>query len=455
MQAPLNILIVDDDRTTLDLLEEALSAERHSVHTSQSGEEALNLGRQQSFDVVISDIKMGVGVSGLDVLRSYKQINPQADVILMTAFGSMETAIEAVKAGAYDYISKPFRLEEILLMLERLEEKRGLQNENLQLRHQLEERFSLSAIVGRSPQMLEVFKKIGYVADSRSTVLISGESGTGKELVAKAIHFNSVRAKNSFMAINCGALTETLLESELFGHVRGAFTGAMSNKKGIFEEAEGGTVFLDEVSEMSTALQVKLLRVLDEQEVRPVGGSGPIKFDVRIIAASNKDLLALAEKGGFRHDLLYRLNVINIHLPPLRERRDDILLLLAHFLKKFSPPSGSPITIADDAMAVLSAYHWPGNVRELENTIEAACALTRTNLITAKELPPRFTAAPTTSNHDQLYDDIPSLDELERRYLLKVLEAAGNDKSRAAEIMGVNRKTIYRMIERHGVKEPG
>lgn len=448
----LNILVVDDDPTTLDLLRESLAGAGHSITTSQSGEEALTLGRSQNFDVVISDIKMGMGVSGLDVLRSFRQITPTADVILMTAFGSMESAIEAVKDGAYDYISKPFRLEEILLILERLVEKRLLQKENLQLRHQLEERFSLSSIVGRTPAMLEVFKKIGYVADGRSTVLITGDSGTGKELVAKAIHYNSQRAQNKFMAINCGALTESLLESELFGHVRGAFTGAMTNKKGIFEEAEGGTVFMDEVSEMSTALQVKLLRVLDEQEVRPVGGSGSIKFDVRIIAASNKDLLALAEKGTFRHDLLYRLNVINIHLPPLRERREDIPLLIAHFLKKFSQPPASPITLADDAMAVLCSYHWPGNVRELENTIEAACALTRTNVITAKELPPRLTETSLPARVDTMFADLPSLDELERRYLIRALEAAGNNKSRAAEIMGVNRKTLTRMVERHGIK---
>lgn len=452
MQTLLNTLIVDDDRTTLELLEEALTSEGHTVTTAQSGEKALQLGRNQSFDVVISDIKMGVGVSGLDVLRSFKQITPTADVVLMTAFGSMETAIEAVKAGAYDYISKPFRLEEILLILERLVEKRQLQNENLHLRHQLEERFSLSSIIGRTPPMLEVFKKIGYVADSRSTVLITGESGTGKELVAKAIHFNSQRAQKQFMAINCGALTETLLESELFGHVRGAFTGAMTNKKGIFEEAEGGTVFLDEVSEMSTALQVKLLRVLDEQEVRPVGGSGSIKFDVRIIAASNKNLLELVEKRAFRHDLLYRLNVINIHLPPLRERRDDIPLLLAHFLKKVKPPNAPPLSIADDAMKILCSYHWPGNVRELENTIEAACALTRTGIITANELPPRFTSPPIILKPESAFADLPSLDELERRYLLHALEASGNNKSRAAEIMGINRKTLTRMIERYGIK---
>lgn len=452
MRNHLNILVVDDDPTTLDLLQEALTAEAHSVTTCQSGEEALNLGRTQGFDVVISDIKMGVGFSGLDVLKSFRQITPTADVILMTAFGSMESTIEAVKAGAYDYISKPFRLEEILLILERLVEKRRLQTENLQLRHQLEERFSLSSIIGRTPAMLEVFKKIGYVADGRSTVLITGESGTGKELVAKAIHYNSQRALKKFMAINCGALTETLLESELFGHVRGAFTGAMSNKKGIFEEAEGGTVFLDEVSEMSTALQVKLLRVLDEQEVRPVGGSGSIKFDVRIIAASNRNLVELAEGGTFRHDLLYRLNVINIHLPPLRERRDDIPLLVAHFLKKFSQPPSPPISIAEDAMAVLCSYHWPGNIRELENTIEAASALTRTSVITAKELPPRVIESPVPPGPDALFADLPSFDELERRYLIRTLEAAGNNKSRAAEMMGVNRKTLTRMVERHGIK---
>jgi DNA-binding NtrC family response regulator len=451
MHTPLNILIVDDDRTTLDLLEEALATEKHTITSAQNGEEALQLGRSQSFDVVISDIKMGLGVSGIDVLKSFKQITPTADVVLMTAFGSMETAIEAVKAGAYDYISKPFRLEEILLILERLIEKRQLQSENLHLRQELEDRFSLSSIVGRTTPMLEVFKKIGYVADSRSTVLITGESGTGKELVAKAIHYNSQRALKKFMAINCGALTETLLESELFGHVRGAFTGAMSNKKGIFEEAEGGTVFLDEVSEMSTALQVKLLRVLDEQEVRPVGGSGSIKFDVRIIAASNMDLQSMAEKGTFRHDLLYRLNVINIPLPPLRERREDIALLVAHFLKKFSQPN-QPISISEDAMTVLCSYHWPGNVRELENTIEAACALIRTNVITAKEISPRITATPSPTQPDAMFADLPSLDELERRYLLCALEAAHNNKSKAAEILGVNRKTLSRMVERYGIK---
>lgn len=452
MQTPLNILIVDDDRTTLEMLEEALAAAGHSLTKSQSGEEAVQLGRSQNFDVVISDIKMGVGASGLDVLRSFRQINPTADVILMTAFGSMETTIEAVKAGAYDYISKPFRLEEILLMLERLLEKRRLQTENLQLKHQLEERFSISSIVGRTSSMLEVFKKIGYVADSRSTVLITGESGTGKELVAKAIHYNSQRATHRFLAINCGALTETLLESELFGHVRGAFTGAMSNKKGIFEDAEGGTVFLDEVSEMSPALQVKLLRVLDEQEVRPVGGTDSIQLDVRVIAASNKDLQAMVDKEAFRHDLLYRLNVINIHLPPLRERRDDIPMLVAHFLAKFAPPGAPPLAIAEDALTVLSAYPWPGNVRELENTIESACALSRTGVITAKELPPRLTAPPTPSEEQVTFGDLPTLDELERRYLLRVLEAAENNKTRAAEILGVNRKTLYRMAERFDIK---
>lgn len=452
MQTPLNILVVDDDRTTLDLLVEALAAGGYGVTSSQSGEEALRLGRKQHFDVVISDIKMGLGVSGLDVLRSFRQIHPTAEVILMTAFGSMETAIEAVKAGAYDYISKPFRLEEILLMLERLIEKRRLQSENVQLRHQLEERFSLSSIVGRTPPMLEVFKKIGYVADSRSTVLITGESGTGKELVAKAIHYNSPRAEKGFMAINCGALTETLLESELFGHVRGAFTGAITNKKGIFEEAEGGTVFLDEVSEMSPALQVKLLRVLDEQEVRPVGGTGSIKLDVRLIAASNKDLKSLVQDGSFRDDLLYRLNVINIHLPPLRERRDDIPLLLAQFLKKFKPEGGISLSIADDAMTILCSYHWPGNVRELENTVESACAMSRTGVITARELPPRFTEPPPPARSESVFSDLPTLDELEKRYLLHALKTVGNNKSRAAEILGVNRKTLYRMAVRFGIK---
>ena len=319
-----NILVVDDDRVTRDLLHEVLGDEGYHVVTSGSGEEALEIGKQEFFDVIISDMKLGSDLNGLDVLRAYKSIQPESEVILITAFGSMETAIEAVKAGAFDYLSKPFKIEEVLLQVERALNNRNLIRENRNLRHQLGTQVQLSSLVGRSPSMLEVYKKIAMVSDSRSTVLVYGESGTGKELVAKAIHHNGPRASRNFFAVNCGALPETLLETELFGHVRGSFTGAVENKRGIFEEASGGTVFLDEVSEMSPSLQVKLLRTLEEHEVRRVGSNQTIKVDLRIIAASNRRLSDLVEEGKFREDLYYRLRVIEIELPPLRERPEDI-----------------------------------------------------------------------------------------------------------------------------------
>ena len=338
-----NILVVDDDAETLELLREILGEEGYRVVTSSSGEEALEVGKQELFDVIISDMRLGTSLNGLDVLRTYKTIQPESEVILITAFGSMETAIEAVKAGAFDYISKPFKIDEVLLQVSRALGNRKLIRENRNLKRQLGSQGQLSSLVGRSPKMLGVYKKIAMVADSRSTVLICGESGTGKELVARAIHCNGPRAAERFYAVNCGGLVESLLETELFGHVRGSFTGAIENKRGIFEEASDGTVFLDEVSEMSPALQVKVLRTLEEQEVRRIGSNQVIKVDVRIIAASNRNLAALVEEGKFRQDLYYRLRVIEIDLPPLRERLEDIPLLVEHFLKKFGGERGRGI----------------------------------------------------------------------------------------------------------------
>ncbi len=315
-QAGANILVVDDDAETLELLREILGEEGYRVVSSSSGEEALEVGKQELFDVIISDMRLGTSLNGLDVLRAYKTIQPESEVILITAFGSMETAIEAVKAGAFDYISKPFKIDEVLLQVQRALGNRKLIRENRNLKRQLGSQGQLSSLVGRSPKMLEVYKKIAMVADSRSTVLICGESGTGKELVARALHCNGPRVAERFYAVNCGGLTESLLETELFGHVRGSFTGAVESKRGIFEEASDGTVFLDEVSEMSPGLQVKVLRILEEQEVRRIGSNQVIKVDVRIIAASNRDLAALVEEGKFRQDLYYRLRVIEIDLPP-------------------------------------------------------------------------------------------------------------------------------------------
>ena len=446
-----NILVVDDDHETQELLREVLDEAGYRVVTSGSGEEALEIGRQECFDVIISDMRLGPDLNGLDVLRSYKTIQPESEVILITAFGSMESAIEAVKAGAFDYLSKPFKIDEVLLQVKRALENRSLIRENRSLKRQLGSQVQLSSLVGRSPQMLEVYKKIAMVADSRSTVLIYGESGTGKELVAEAIHHNGPRANQLFFAVNCGALTETLLETELFGHVRGSFTDAVENKRGIFEEANGGTVFLDEVSEMSPALQVKLLRTIEEQEIRRIGSNQVIKIDVRIIAASNRKLSELVEQGKFRQDLYYRLRVIEIELPSLRERVGDIPLLVEHFLKQFGRERSRSFSISPRALSVLlsPSYAWPGNVRELENALESAVALNRSGVIMPEDLPPKLRASsPTGRRPEQLYADLPSLAELERKYVAHVLKVTGDNRARSAEILGIDRKTLYRLAEK-------
>jgi two-component system, NtrC family, response regulator AtoC len=444
-----NVLVVDDDPDTQDLLREVLSEEGYRVFTSGSGEDALKVGEQECLDVIISDMKLGPHLNGLDVLKAYKSIQPESEVILITAFGSMETAIEAVKAGAFDYISKPFKIDEVLLQVSRALENRSLVRENRNLKMQLGSQVQLSSLVGRSPGMLEIYKRIAMVSESRSTVLIYGESGTGKELVAKAIHHNGPRASQRFFAVNCGALAESLLETELFGHVRGSFTGAVENKRGILEEASGGTVFLDELSEMSPALQVKLLRAIEEQEVRRIGSNRPVKIDLRIIAASNRILGQLVDEGKFRADLYYRLRVVEINIPPLRERSEDIPLLVDYFLKRLGREHSQTYSLSNQALSALLSYEWPGNVRELENALEAATALNRSGVITAEELPPKVKRESRECKRlADLHADLPSLDELAKRYLLHVLKVTGDNKARAAGILGINRKTLYRMVER-------
>ncbi|MGH9470422.1 MAG: sigma-54-dependent transcriptional regulator [Terriglobia bacterium] len=443
------ILVVDDDQDTQDLLREVLSEGGYRVVTSGSGEEALKIGERESFDVIISDIRLGPNLNGLDVLRAYKSIQPDSEVILITAFGSMETAIEAVKAGAFDYISKPFKIDEVLLQVSRALENRSLLRENRNLKRQLGGPAQHPSLVGRSPGMLEVYKKIAMVADSRCTVLIYGESGTGKELVARAIHGNGPRAAQRFFAVNCGALAEPLLESELFGHARGSFTGAFENKRGILEEASGGTVFLDEVSEMSAALQVKLLRTIEELEVRRIGSNQTIKIDLRFIAASNCMLAQRVEEGKFRSDLYYRLRVVEIDLPPLRDRREDIPLLVEYFLKRFGRERNRTLSVSGPARSILMSYRWPGNVRELENCLEAAAALSRSGAITPEDLPAKLKPENRRDQSvDHLHADLPSLDELEKRYLAHVLKVTQDNKARAAGILGINRKTLYRMAQR-------
>jgi DNA-binding NtrC family response regulator len=428
-----------------------LSEEGYRVNTSGTAEEAMEIGQREFFEVIISDMRLGPSLNGLDVLRAYKAIQPESEVILITAFGSMETAIEAVKAGAFDYISKPFKIDEVLLQVQRALGNRKLLRENRSLKRQLGTQAQLSSLVGNSPKMLEIYKKIAMVADSRSTVLIYGASGTGKELVAKAIHYNGPRAERCFYAVNCGALTESLLETELFGHVRGSFTGATENKRGIFEEASGGTVFLDEVSEMSPALQVDVLRILEEQEVRRVGGgNGVIKVDVRIIAASNRNLAEWVEEGKFRQDLYYRLRVIEIDIPPLRERLDDIPLLVEHFLKKMGHEREHALSISPQALSVLMSYSWPGNVRELENALESSVALNRTGVIVPEDLPEKVrTATREIERLEDFYAELPPLEEVERRYLAHVLKVTGGNKVKTAEILGIDRRTLYRKAEKY------
>ena len=450
MSSPIGILIVDDDEITCNLLEEVLSKEGYVVDKALNGREAIAKGENKPYDVVLTDIRM-IDVDGMEVLRAYRQKSPDSIIIMMTAFGSIETAIGAIKEGAYDYVSKPFKLDEIKLTIRRALEQKRLLQENLFYRQELITKYKLENIVGRSPQMLQVYKTVARVAESRSTVLIAGESGTGKELVARAIHFNSPRSSKPYVAVDCGSLAETLLESELFGHVRGAFTGAVTNKKGLFEEADNGTCFLDEVGDISLAMQAKLLRVIQEHEIKRVGGTETTKIDVRIIAATNKNLEELVAEKKFREDLFYRLNVVSIHLPPLRERLDDIPFLADHFLRKYAAENEKPVSrISAEVLDLLLRYQWPGNVRELENVIERAVTLSPHSLILPEDLPRRLRVEPSEISATSLPSQV-SLTELEKIYIKKVLEETGGNKKRAADILGIDRRTLYRMAARYGI----
>jgi DNA-binding NtrC family response regulator len=433
---------------------EVFVGEGFNARFEQSGEEALLSMNNDPPDVLVSDIRMKTRFDGLNLLDQVRHKFPSIPVVLMTAFGSIETAIRAVKEGAFDYISKPFDIDTLVTTVQRaLAARNSLQPVP---NHNGEEQELSSGLIGRSPKMLEIYKTIARVSDTRASVLVTGESGTGKELISRAIHMHGSRHDAPFVAINCGALTETLLESELFGHVKGAFTGAISNKRGIFEQAASGTVFLDEISETSPALQVKLLRVLQEREVIPVGGSSVLKVSARVIAASNTDLEKLCDASLFRRDLLYRLNVINIHIPPLRERIEDIRLLVNHFLHKHTPENRVPPVIEEEAMHRLVNYSWPGNVRELENVIERTITLNQDGRITVGDLPTKInnevTGSPTSAQSmddlSRLFTGLPTIEELERRYILHVLETTGGNRKRAAEILGINRRTLYRMADR-------
>ena len=450
-----HLLVVDDDPVTLDLLKEVLSKEGYKVTVALGGEEAIAKGAEDVFDIVITDVRMG-DQDGMEVLRAFKRMAPDTTVIMITAFGSIETAIEAIREGAFDYISKPFKLDEIKLTLARALEQRRLLKENKYYRQELLTKYQFKNVIGRTPQMFQVYKTIAKVADTKSTVLLCGESGTGKELVARSIHYNSSRSDRPFVPVDCASLVESLLESELFGHVRGAFTGALYAKKGLVEEADGGTLFLDEVSNISLSTQAKLLRFLQDHEVRRVGGNETIKVDVRVIAATNQDLEPLIREGKFREDLFYRLNVVTITLPPLRERKDDIPLLANHFLQTFSEQYGKLVShISPEAMDLLTEYSWPGNVRELENTIERALLLSPHPIILPEDLPKKLLDAVSGKRISWPEAEAfggsskpPSLREVERDYVLKVLRETKGNKTKAAEILGISRATLYQILER-------
>lgn len=445
---PRNVLVVDDDEIARKLLKEILEKEGFRTTLASSGEEAISLANKHSFPLVVSDIRM-LEMDGIDVLKFFRKTYPTSVVILMTAFGSMETAVGAIKEGAFDYISKPFKVDQfksVFLKAAKQAESLLKLSPNGKITTSIE---PSKVMIGSSARMLEIFKTLARAAMSEASVLITGESGTGKELIARAIHQNSPRREKKFVAVNCGALTDSLLESELFGHVKGSFTGAQENRKGLFEESNNGTLFLDEVGDISSQMQVKLLRALQEGEIRPVGTNESKKVDVRVLAATHRNLFELVNQGRFREDLYYRLKVISFEIPPLRERKEDIPELASFFLSKYSKKNRKPVAlITPKAMATLSKYSWPGNVRELENTIERAVALANTGQVDYDDLPEEITRA-------ALYKDEPlkettsgnttsSLEEMEKGHILQVLQQVHYNKSKAADLLGIDRATLYR-----------
>jgi DNA-binding NtrC family response regulator len=450
------VLVVDDDPLIRETLQDWLTDRGLGNTAVDSAAEALDAVRDGSFDVVLSDIMMA-GQSGMELLAQLRESRPDLPVILMTGFASVDSAVAAMRAGAFDYVTKPFKLDAVMASLERAFQLRELERENARLRRAVDQTSAFGDLIGRSPAMREIYALIRKVASSSSSVLITGESGTGKEVVARTLHFTGTRAGQAFVPINCTAMPEGLLESELFGHVKGAFTGAHATKKGLFEEADRGTLFLDEIGDMPLALQAKMLRVLQDREIRPVGGTRAVKVDVRIVAATNKDLHAEIEKGTFRKDLYYRLNVIPLRIPPLRERPEDIPLLAEAFLRRHAPDRA--LRISPAAMELLSRQHWDGNARELENAIERALVLCSGSEIGTADLAfEAEPAAPGTSFEEALLAEAfrkrMTLRELGDLYIDRVLAECGGSKLEAARILGVNRRTLYRRDERAAHGDP-
>ncbi len=454
----ITILVVDDEPSMREFLGILLTREGYCVDQAESAVTALDSLAATSYDLVISDVKMP-GLDGIALLGKIKGLSPDTAVLLVTAFTTAEQAVEAMKLGAYDYIAKPFKVEEIKVLVRNALEKRDLKKENLRLKHEIQERYSFSGLTGKSRKMRDIYSLIEKVAASTANVLILGESGTGKELAAKALHYNSPRREKPFVAVNCGAIPETLIESELFGHKKGAFTGAVMDRAGLFEQAEGGTLFLDEIGEIPLALQAKMLRVLQEREFRRVGDVQTRHTDVRIVAASNRDLEEQVREGSFREDLYYRLNVVPLRMPSLRERSEDIPLLVENFYRKFTNGVSNPEMITPGAMKVLMGYPFPGNVRELENLVER-CVVLGNRVITEECLPPQVVnyqqtvapcadfAMPTEGMNLEAY-----LDDIEKRFLLQALEKSGRIKKKAAELLGMTFRSFRYRLAKFGLDE--
>jgi DNA-binding NtrC family response regulator len=442
----LRILIVDDEVVVRQSLESWFRQDGHSVDAAESGREALRLLAAKGYDIALVDVKMP-GMDGLELQRRLAEADPDLTIVLMTAYASVESAVQAMKAGAYDYIVKPFDPDDLSALVRRAAERRSLRAENVRLKRSLEAATAPPPLVGGSPAIRRVLELVASVAPTDATVLITGESGTGKELVARAIHAASPRRLNPLVAVNCGALPEGILESELFGHEAGAFTGARGRHAGKFETAEGGTVFLDEIAEVSPKVQVELLRVLEEKKVTRLGGSAPVAVDFRVVAATHRELSELVKQGRFRDDLYWRLNVFTIAIPPLRERPEDVPALVEHFLSRFAASMGrKPPRLAPEALEALAGYAWPGNVRELQNAIERALVVCSGPVVEAAHLPLAVTAAETPAPG--------SLAEMEKAHVARVLEAQAWNITRAARVLGIDRVTLYNKIRRYGLQKP-
>ena len=459
-----NLLVVDDELGMRQFLTHLLQREGHMVRVAGNGNEAMALLREERADVLLSDVRMP-DMGGIDLLKAARELLPDIEVIMMTAFANVDTARDAFLLGAFDFVQKPFdndllkeTVTRALAKVSLVREREALLEENKALIQGQRTRGKLGNIIGRSARMLSLYQMIETVAQVPSTVLVTGESGTGKELVARAIHDMSPRAEKPFVSVNCGAFTETLLESELFGYVKGSFTGANANRKGLFEAANSGTIFLDEIGEMSSAMQVKLLRVLQERKVRPVGATEETNVDTRVIAATNRDLASMVSAGTFREDLYYRISVIPIELPPLRERSEDISELANHFVEKFCAPTGRKLGVSETAMRLLERYSWPGNVRELEHTIERAVALEHTSMIEPERLPEKITnynpyrVAEAMEFPEEGINITAHLDQLEKSYLVEALRRTSGNQTNAAELLKLSVRSLRHLLDKHGIR---